>query len=57
MCPAACSAPTTSSSSDRYCLAKIYTGGDFNPRDKAPLAQPGLNLAWAIAFSPSTAQD
>ena len=28
----------------RYCLAKIYSGGDFNPRDTAPLAQPGLNL-------------
>ena len=30
---------------NRYCLAKIYSGGDFNPQDKAPLAQPGLNLA------------
>ena len=30
---------------NRYCIAKIYTGGDFNPRDKAPLAQPGLNVA------------
>jgi tricorn protease len=29
---------------NHYCLAKIYTGGSFNPRDKAPLAQPGLNL-------------
>ena len=29
----------------RYCLAKIYTGGDFNAHDKAPLAQPGLNVA------------
>jgi len=28
----------------RYCLAKIYSGGDFNPHAKAPLAQPGLNL-------------
>jgi len=28
----------------RYCIAKIYTDGDFNPRDKAPLAQPGLNV-------------
>ena len=28
----------------RYCLSKIYSGGDFNPREKAPLAQPGLNL-------------
>jgi len=30
---------------NRYCLAKIYTGGHFNPREKAPLAQPGLNLS------------
>jgi tricorn protease len=30
---------------NRYCLGKIYTGGDFNPREKAPLAQPGLNLS------------
>jgi tricorn protease len=30
---------------NRYCLAKIYTGGDFNPRVMAPLAQPGLNLS------------
>jgi tricorn protease len=29
---------------DRYCLTKIYTGGEFNSHDKAPLAQPGLNL-------------
>ncbi|MGC1520591.1 MAG: PDZ domain-containing protein, partial [Steroidobacteraceae bacterium] len=29
---------------NRYCLAKIYSGGEFNPHDKAPLAQPGLNL-------------
>jgi tricorn protease len=30
---------------NRYCLAKIYSGGAFNPHDKAPLAQPGLNLS------------
>ncbi len=30
---------------NRYCLAKIYTGEEFNPREKAPLAQPGLNLS------------
>jgi tricorn protease len=30
---------------NRYCLAKIYTGGAFNPRAKAPLAQPGLNVS------------
>ena len=29
---------------NRYCIAKIYTGGDFNPREKAPLAQPGMNV-------------
>jgi tricorn protease len=29
---------------NRYCLAKIYSGGDFNPLERAPLAQPGLNL-------------
>ena len=29
---------------NHYCLAMIYTGGHFNPREKAPLAQPGLNL-------------
>jgi tricorn protease len=29
---------------NRYCLEKIYTGGDYNPHDRAPLAQPGLNL-------------
>jgi tricorn protease len=28
----------------RYCLAKIYAGGDYNPHANAPLAQPGLNL-------------
>jgi tricorn protease len=31
--------------SNRYCIAKIYTGGTFNPRAKGPLAQPGLNVA------------
>jgi tricorn protease len=30
---------------DHYCFAKIYTGGSFNPRVKAPLAQPGLNVS------------
>jgi tricorn protease len=29
---------------NRYCLTKIYTGGMFNPKTKAPLAQPGLNV-------------
>ena len=29
---------------DRYCVGKIYTGEDFSPMDKAPLAQPGLNV-------------
>ena len=30
---------------NRYCLSKIYTGGEFNAQGKAPLAQPGLNVA------------
>ena len=30
---------------NRYCIAKIYTGGLFNPDVKAPLAQPGLNVS------------
>ena len=29
---------------NRYCVRKIYSGGLFNPREKAPLAQPGLNV-------------
>jgi len=29
---------------NHYCIARIYTGGEFNPREKAPLAQPGLNV-------------
>jgi len=28
-----------------YCLAKIYDGGSWSPAAKAPLAQPGLNVA------------
>jgi tricorn protease len=28
-----------------WCLGKIYTGGAWSPDAKAPLAQPGLNLA------------
>jgi tricorn protease len=27
-----------------YCVAKVFTGGSWNPEDKAPLAQPGLNV-------------
>jgi tricorn protease len=30
---------------NRYCFAKIYRGGDFNPQIRAPLAQPGLNVS------------
>jgi len=30
---------------NHYCIAKIYTGGEFYPDAKAPLAQPGLNVA------------
>ncbi len=29
---------------NRYCLEKIFSGGEFNPLEKAPLAQPGLNV-------------
>ena len=29
---------------NRYCIAKIYTGGTWSPAAKAPLAQPGLNV-------------
>ena len=28
-----------------YCLSKIYTGGGWSPQVRAPLAQPGLNVA------------
>jgi tricorn protease len=27
-----------------YCLSKIYTGGNWNPEQAPPLAQPGLNV-------------
>jgi tricorn protease len=27
-----------------YCLAKILSGGSWNPEEKAPLAEPGLNV-------------
>lgn len=30
---------------DHYCLARIYTGGNWSPNIKAPLAQPGLDIA------------
>jgi tricorn protease len=30
---------------NRYCFAKIYSSGDFNPHENAPLGQPGLNLS------------
>ena len=30
---------------DHWCLSKIYTGGAWSPDVKAPLAQPGLNVA------------
>jgi tricorn protease len=29
----------------RWCFSKIYTGGAWSPDAKAPLAQPGLNVA------------
>jgi len=27
-----------------YCVAKVYTGGSWNPEEKAPMAEPGLNV-------------
>jgi len=42
---------------NRYCIAKIYTGGDFNPRDKAPLAQPGLNVKVGDCIEAINGQD
>jgi tricorn protease len=27
-----------------YCLAKVLVGGSWNPEEKAPLAEPGLNV-------------
>jgi tricorn protease len=27
-----------------YCLARILTGSNWNPQDKAPLTQPGMNV-------------
>jgi tricorn protease len=30
--------------SGHYCLSKIYTGGNWNPEQAPPLAQPGLNV-------------
>ncbi len=27
-----------------YCVSKILTGGSWNPEEKAPLAEPGLNV-------------
>lgn len=32
-------------SNNRYCIAKIYDGGSWSPDARAPLAQPGLNIA------------
>ena len=44
-----------------YCLAKIYTGGSWSPDLKAPLSQPGLDIAvndciLAINNEPLTAE-
>lgn len=30
---------------NHYCIAKIYTGGNWSPRLRGPLAQPGLDIA------------
>ncbi len=29
---------------NRYCIAKLYNGGDWNPEATGPLTQPGLNI-------------
>ena len=42
---------------NRYCIAKIYTGGEFNPREKGPLAQPGLNVALGDCILDINGQD
>ncbi len=42
---------------NRYCFAKIYTGGLFNPDIKAPLAQPGLNVAVGDCIQSINGQD
>jgi tricorn protease len=42
---------------NRYCVAKIYTGGLFNPDIKAPLAQPGLNVAVGDCITAINGQD
>ena len=46
---------------DHYCLAKIYTGGNWSPQLRAPLAQPGLDVGvgdciLAIDNEPLTAE-
>jgi tricorn protease len=31
-------------SGDRYCIAKLYSGGHWNPQAHGPLTEPGLNV-------------
>jgi tricorn protease len=42
---------------NRYCFAKIYTGGQFNPDAKAPLAEPGLNVSVGDCITAINGQD
>jgi len=42
---------------NRYCLAKIYNGGEFNPDIKAPLSQPGLNVSVGDCITAIGGQD
>ena len=43
-CPAACSAPTTKWSSDRYRIRKVYGGLNWTPALRAPLTEPGVDV-------------
>ncbi len=42
---------------NRYCFAKIYTGGAFSPMIKSPLAQPGLNIVPGDCIQSINGQD
>ena len=43
---------------NRYCLAKIYTGGEFNPHDQGAAGATRAECPRrATAFSPSTGRN
>ena len=44
-CRRGCSAPTTRSTNGRYRFARVYNGENWNPQLRAPLTQPGVNVA------------